>query len=454
MSTTTAPGKSAFADRYGSVFGRQQGLLLKMAGLTASERHAQGPWVEDSQGTRWLDFGSFGLHLLGHRHPTVVQALCEQVAHLGLSTKILANEPIVAAAERLLAVAGMPGGHAVFANSGSEAVEAALKLARIDTGRRRVLAFHHAYHGRTAGALSVSHGYLHHAALMTDGQATFVSPDDEAAVERELATGTFAAVIIEPIQGEGGIRPMGQALLTRLRAACARHGARFILDEIQTGLGRSGELVCPVQPDVRLLGKVLGGGVFPVAVALVDGRRFGAAARDPVVHASSYAASALAGAVPHPVPHPVAPNGLLPRRPPLRAPGVGPWGAGGRGGAGAKGGCETGTQDGFLPRIRTLGARCKEHIAARLGGHPAIQAVRGEGLMLGIEMRSRSLAGELVLEAAKRHLLLAFCLTTPEVVRLYPPATITDADLDDGIDRFCASVQALPLHLTETAHHA
>ena len=417
MSTTTAPGKSAFADRYGSVFGRQQGLLLKMAGLTASERHAQGPWVEDSQGTRWLDFGSFGLHLLGHRHPAVVQALCEQVAHLGLSTKILANEPIVAAAERLLAVAGMPGGHAVFANSGSEAVEAALKLARIDTGRRRVLAFHHAYHGRTAGALSVSHGYLHHAALMTDGQATFVSPDDEAAVERELATGTFAAVIIEPIQGEGGIRPMGQALLTRLRAACARHGARFILDEIQTGLGRSGELVCPVQPDVRLLGKVLGGGVFPVAVALVDARRFGAAARDPVVHASSYAASALAGAVA---------NAVL----------------------------DTVTQDGFLPRIRTLGARCKERIAERLGGHPAIQAVRGEGLMLGIEMRSRSLAGELVLEAAKRHLLLAFCLTTPEVVRLYPPATITDADLDDGIDRFCASVQALPLHLTETAHHA
>ncbi|WAC71667.1 aminotransferase class III-fold pyridoxal phosphate-dependent enzyme [Roseateles sp. SL47] len=430
-SAATEKARSAFADRYGSVFGRQQGLMLKMAGLASAECGASGPWVVDSTHRRWLDFGSFGVHLLGHRHPEVVRALMEQVQQLGLSTKILANEPIVRAAERLRQLArqvheqmdhrlqalGAPPDNVIFANSGAEAVEAGLKLARIATGRRRILAFRHAYHGRTAGALSVSHGYLHHAGLMTDGQATFVEVGDHAAVHAALSGGEFAAVIIEPVQGEGGIRPVDPSFLEFLRSESRRHDVRLLLDEIQTGLGRAGSLLCPVPADIRLLGKVLGGGMFPVAAALVDTTRFGAAARDPVVHASSFAGSALAGAVI---------NAVL----------------------------DVVTADSFLPRIRHLERLCRDHLLDPLRSHGAISAVRGDGLMLGLEFKEVSHAGELVIEAAKRGLLLAFCLTAPRVIRLYPPATIEDHDLIDGLARLRAGVDALPSLSQGSLQHA
>ncbi|WP_445288197.1 aspartate aminotransferase family protein [Variovorax atrisoli] len=400
--------KNAFADRYGTVFGRQQGLMLKMAGLASSECSASGTWIEDSAGNRWLDFGSFGVHLLGHAHPQVVHALTAQAARMGLSSKILANEPIVSAAERLLALGGAPLDNLIFANTGSEAVEAALKLARIATGRRRILAFRHAYHGRTPGALSVSHGYERHGALLTDGQSSFVEVGDLAAVEAALASGTYAAAIIEPVQGEGGIRPVDPAFLQALRALTRAHGTRLVLDEIQTGLGRTGELVCPVSPDVRLLGKVLGGGMFPVAAALFDTAQFGAAARDPVVHASSFAGSPLAGAVVNAV-------------------------------------IDVVNEASFAPRIARLGARCREALAARIGAHPGVAAIRGQGFMIGVEFKDTGDAGQMIIEAAKRKLLVAFCLTAPNVVRVYPPAVIDEATLVDGIERFCDSVAALPV---------
>lgn len=399
--------KSAFADRYGTVFGRQQGLMLKMAGLASSECSASGAWIEDSAGMRWLDFGSFGVHLLGHAHPQVVHALSAQAARMGLSSKILANEPIVTAAERLLALAGAPLDNIIFANTGSEAVEAALKLARIATGRRRVLAFRHAYHGRTPGALSVSHGYERHGALLTDGQSSFVDVGDLEAVEAALARGDHAAAIIEPVQGEGGIRPVSLAFLQALRELTRRHGVRLILDEIQTGLGRTGRLVCPVAPDVRLLGKVLGGGMFPVAAALFDTAQFGAAARDPVVHASSFAGSPMAGAVANAVIDVVA-------------------------------------EASFATRIARLGERCRQLLQARIGDHPGVAEIRGEGFMIGVEFKDTSDAGQMVIEAAKRKLLIAFCLTAPNVVRVYPPAVIDEEALMDGIGRFCDSVAALP----------
>jgi len=417
LDPSAARARSSFADRYGAVFGRQQGLLLKMAGLATSECAGTGAWIHDSTGTAWLDFGSFGVHLLGHRHPHVVAALCEQSQRLGLSTKIMANEPIVTAAERLLALAGAPLDNVIFANSGSEAVEAALKLARIATGRRRILAFRHSYHGRTAAALSVSHGYRHHASLMTDEQASFVAVGDVEGVREALASNRFAAVIIEPVQGEGGIRPVEPAFLQLLRELTTAHGVRLIFDEIQSGLGRAGSLLCAIPADVRVLGKVLGGGMFPVSAVLFDTRCFGAAARDPVVHASSFAASALAGAVA---------NAVL----------------------------DVVTEADFIARVRRLGQACREQIAARLGNHPAVAEVRGEGLMLGVEFVTTSDAGELVIEAARRRLLLAFCLSAPNVIRLYPPATLSDADLSDGIERFCASVNALPAHSPRSSVHA
>ncbi|RMV71077.1 hypothetical protein ALP05_200205 [Pseudomonas caricapapayae] len=398
--------KSAFVDRYGSVFGRQQGLILKMSGLSASEARGDGAWVEDTQGDRWLDFGSFGVHLLGHSHPDVVTALMGQVQRIGLSTKILSNEPIVLAAERLLFLAGAEKDKLIFGNTGSEVVEAALKLARIATGRRRVIAFENAYHGRTAAALSVSHGYIQHAGLLTEGDVVFCSINDLDAVANSLEEGDIAAIIIEPVQGEGGIRPVQIDFLRGLGDLAKAFDCRLIFDEIQTGLGRTGSLRVDVPCDVLLLGKVLGGGVFPISAALFASKRFDAASSDPVVHASSFAGSALAGAVINAVLDVVSPPE-------------------------------------FTTRVQRLGDRALSYLREHLADSSLISDIRGQGLMIGVEFKRHEHVGEMVIEAAKRHLLLAFCLTDPKVLRLYPPAVISDADLETGLEHFCQSVDAI-----------
>lgn len=398
-------GNALFIDRYGAVFGREQGLMLSMAGLTAAEHSAEGAWITDDTGRRWLDFGSFGLHLLGHRHPQVVAALSEQLTSLGLSSRILANEPSLAAAEQLATCVGYPAYGVLYGNSGSEAIEAALKLVRMQTGKRRIIALKYAYHGRTSGALAVSYGYRGCAALTHAEDAVFIDAGDLEAAHVALAAGDVAAIIAEPIQGEGGIRPVDVTFLAELSALCHKHAAFMIHDEIQSGLGRSGALVCGAPADIIVFGKTLGGGVFPVAAAIYDKRRFGAAARDPVVHASSFAGSALAGAVASAVISVVS-------------------------------------QADFCWRVRELGQVALALLRVRLNGSPAVKDVRGSGLMIGVEFASSQYVALTLIEAAHRGVLVAFCLTATDVLRIYPSATISREDLEWGIQAFCDAVDA------------
>ncbi|MCF5745600.1 aminotransferase class III-fold pyridoxal phosphate-dependent enzyme [Pseudomonas tremae] len=402
--------KSSFVERYGAVFGREQGLMLRMAGLTAAEQSADGSWITDDTGRRWLDFGSFGLHLLGHRHPVVVAALIHQVASLGLSSRILANEPGVSAAERLAASVGRPGNGVLYGNSGSEVIEAALKLVRMQTGKRRVIALKYAYHGRTSGALAVSYGYRGHAALMHAEDVVFIDAGDLDAARETLAEDDIAAVIAEPVQGEGGIRPLDLRFLTDLARLCREHGAFMIHDEIQSGLGRSGALVCGAPADIIVFGKTLGGGVFPVAAAIYDSSQFGAPARDPVVHASSYAGSALAGAVV---------NAVL----------------------------DVVGDPAFCERVNALGKIAMNILRNRLQDCPAVAEVRGSGLMIGVEFTSSQYVAQTLIEAAHRNVLVAFCLSATHVLRVYPDATISAIDLEQGINSFCDAIDAAYLSI-------
>ncbi|MBI0330005.1 aspartate aminotransferase family protein [Burkholderia plantarii] len=397
--------KTSFTERYGALFGREQGLMLRMAGLTAAEHSADGAWITDDTGRRWLDFGSFGLHLLGHRHPAVVEALGAQLGRIGLSSRILANEQAIRAGEALVAGVGRPGNGVLFANSGSEAIEAALKLARMQTGRRRILALTHAYHGRTAGALAISYGYRGHDALMHGEDAVFVDAGDLDAAEAALANGDVAAAICEPVQGEGGIRPVDARFLDALAALCRRHDTLVIHDEIQSGLGRAGVLCCGSPADIVVFGKTLGGGLYPVAAAVYDTSRFGAPARDPVVHASSYAGSALAGAVVQAVLSVVA-------------------------------------DDAFLARVEQLGTLALGILRERLAGCPAVVEIRGRGLMLGVEFDSSRPVAQTLIEAAHRDVLIAFCLSATNVLRVYPSALTAPDELVAGLQRFCDAVEA------------
>jgi acetylornithine aminotransferase/putrescine aminotransferase len=397
---------TSFIDRFDAAFGRGQALLLRLSGLTAAEVSAEGPWVHDADGRSWLDFGSFGVHLLGHLHPDVVAAARDQLRHMGLSTKIMGNSAATACAEALIASTGGALDHVVFANSGAEAVEVSLKMAMLATGRRKLLAFRHGYHGKTLAALSLSDGW-DRAQIGINDRVDIADLDDFDAVARLLETEEIAAAIIEPVQGEGGIRPVTATQLVRLQEVCALTGTILVVDEIQTGLGRCGRVwrsvPAQVVPDVLLVGKGLGGGLVPVSAAMFRTASIAERVADPVVLASSFAGGALAARVGETVVDLVS------------APG-------------------------FLDGVTRQGDRVMSHLRTTWTDDPAIVDVRGEGLMIGLELCSPGLAGQVVLEAARRRLLVTFCLHDPSVVRVYPPAVCTDVELDVGIARLVDAV--------------
>jgi acetylornithine aminotransferase/putrescine aminotransferase len=411
----TGPGsadrhRSGFVARYGAAFGRNKALLLRMTGLTDPEVQAEGAWITDAAGRRWLDFGSFGVHLLGHRHPAVIAAARAQLDRMGLSGKILGNAAATACAEALLDATPAHLDRVSFANTGSEAVEMAMKMAVLATGRKEFMALRGSYHGKTAGALHLSDALAHRSPVPLAAPVHFVTPGDEAAARTLLDTGRIAAVFAEPVQGEGGIRPVAPEYLAFLRRHTAGTGTLLALDEIQTGLGRCGRLwrsAADVVPDLMLAGKVLGGGLLPLAVVVHASALIRESHADPVVLASSFAGGALAGAV----------------------------------GAAVLGAV---SREEFLAGVRELGEHTRGRLREVFAGEPRIAAVRGEGLMIGLEAATASDAGHIVLEAAKRGVLISFCLSNPRVLRVYPPAPIAGPDLEEGIGRLAEAVAACP----------
>jgi acetylornithine/succinyldiaminopimelate/putrescine aminotransferase len=261
---------TAFLDRYAQAFGGSPSMLLRLSGLDAAEIEARGAWVTDAAGRRWLDFGSFGAHLLGHRHPAPVAAAGYQLRLMGLSTKIIGNGAAAICAEGLLRHAPASVDRVLFANSGGEAVDAATRIAMLATGRSRLASLRGAYHGRTAAALALSEAGIGTRSVVPAYPVDRIEIDDLEGAGRLLAGRQVAALFVEPVQGEGGIRPLSSDFLTGLRRLCRETGTLFALDEIQTGLGRCGSLwrsAVDLQPDLLLVGKTLGGGLLPLAAA-------------------------------------------------------------------------------------------------------------------------------------------------------------------------------------------
>jgi acetylornithine/succinyldiaminopimelate/putrescine aminotransferase len=403
-------GTLPFVDRYGTAFGRSRAMLLRMSGLTGGEVCAEGAWITDDTGRHWLDLGSFGVHLLGHRHPDLVAVARDQLDRMGLSGKLLGSRAATACAEAL--VAATPDGldRVAFANSGAEAVEMALKMALLATGRTELLALRGSYHGKTAGALHLSDTLVGRSPVPLSLPVRFVQPGDVDELRAALAGGRVAAAFAEPVQGEGGVRPVDPAFLAALREQTRATGTLLVLDEIQTGLGRCGQhwrSATQVEPDLLLTGKVLGGGLMPLAAVVFSSARIGEPSTDPVVLASSFAGGALAGAVGAAV---------------VRLTG----------------------DPAFLATVRRLGATARTGLQQRLAGDPRIAGITGEGLMLGLRAATPAVAGNVVLEAARRGVLLSFCLSNPSVVRIYPPAVIGDHELADAMDRIADAVAACP----------
>lgn len=346
----------------------------------------RGARVWDADGVEYLDLlAGIAVNALGHAHPAVVEAVSRQAATLGHTSNLAVTPPAVELAERLLGLFGRAG-RVFFCNSGAEANEAAFKLSR-RTGRTRLVAAEGGFHGRTMGALALTGQPAKRAPFEPlPGAVAFVPYGDTAALAAAVDDAT-AAVVLEPIQGEGGVLPAPPGYLQAAAAAAGAHGALVVLDEVQTGVGRTGTWFAHqadgVAPDVVTLAKGLGGGL-PIGACVA----FGAAADllGPGQHGSTFGGNPVSCAAALAVLDTVAAEGLV-------------------------------------EHAATLGRFLVAGVEGL--GHPLVDHVRGRGLLLGVVLTA-PLAREA--EAALRTRGVLVNAVAPRVLRLAPPLVLTEAE--------------------------
>jgi len=349
-----------------------------------------GAVVYDADGNRYVDFvGGIAVNSLGHAHQAILSAVMEQLGTLGHVSNLYGSEPVIELAETLLAHFGDGDGRAFFCNSGAEANEAAFKLARL-TGRRKIIACDEAFHGRTMGALALTGQPSKRAPFepMPPG-VVHVPYGDAAMLERAVDSDT-AAVFLEPMLGESGVVVPPLDYLVRAREITARHGALLILDEVQTGIGRTGKMYAHqafgITPDVMTLAKGLGAGL-PIGAVLATGHA--ADLFTPGMHGTTFGGNPVSAAA-------------------------------------ALAALRTIAEDGLLDHVESVGKRLSDGIAVL--EHPLIADVRGAGLLIGIglthpvapQVEARARAAGYLVNPAK-----------PDVIRLAPPLVLTETQADN-----------------------
>lgn len=390
----------------------------RLAALTGGvmEVRSAGSRVYDADGVAYLDCGGYGVFLVGHCHPRVVDAVVAQVRSHPLSTRLLL-EPTVATAAEALASVAPPGLRRVhFVNSGAEATETAIKLARAH-GKPRLVSAANGFHGKTVGALSLTASGLYQdpfRPLLPD--VCHVPYGDAAALDVVLASADGqACVVVEPVQGEGGVVIPPSGYLRQVARLCRTHDALLVVDEVQTGLGRLGQWWGADRdgavPDVLLVGKNLSGGVIPVAAALATEEVYAPFSKDPFLHSSTFAASPVAMAA-------------------------------------AAATVDTLRDEGLVQRAKDLGRQLLPALREVLDGYgpELIVEVRGAGLLIGIEMVNEHVAGDFVLELINQRVLVNHSLNAHRVIRLTPPAVLTGSDIDWLLTAFAATARTVAAH--------
>lgn len=361
----------------------------------------EGTRLYDEEGREYLDFaGGIAAVPIGHSHPRWVAAVREQAARLVHVSNLFYTEPQVRLAERLT---GLTGTTSLFlANSGAEANEAALKLARRRTGRPTTVAALGSFHGRTLATLAATGQPEKHAPFGPLPERFVHVPFGDPEALAAAVDGETAAVLLEPVLGEGGVIPAPPGYLAAARAVCDDAGALLVLDEIQTGVGRTGAwLACQregVVPDVVTLAKGLAGGL-PIGACLArDGVAFG-----PGEHASTFGGGPVSCA---------AALAVL----------------------------DVIEGDRLLDNARAQGDRLLAALRASLEGHPSVTEVRGAGLLVGVELAEGLPPGAVVLEMIRRGVLGTEA--GPRVVRLSPPLTVAPEEVDRAAETVAAAVTA------------
>ena len=361
-----------------------------------------GAVVTDADGKNYVDFlAGIAVNVLGHRHPAVIEAVTTQLNTLGHTSNLYATEPGIALAEALVAQIGAPA-RVFFCNSGAEANEAAFKISRL-AGRTKIVAAQGAFHGRTMGSLALTgQPGKQEPFLPLPGDVTHVPYSDADALEAAVTDET-AAVFLEPIMGEGGVVTPPAGYLVKARELTAKHGALLVLDEVQTGIGRTGAFYAHqhdgITPDVITLAKGLGGGL-PIGACIAIGDA--AELLQPGMHGSTFGGNPVCTAAGLAVVKTLADDDLVHR-------------------ADAAG--------------KTLAHGIEEL------NHPLVDHVRGRGLLLGVVLTAPQAKA---VENAARDAGFLVNAAAADVVRLAPPLVITDAQID-------AFLTALPTVLDTAA---
>lgn len=382
---------------------RPRGIVLE---------RGKGARVWDRDGREYVDFAAgIAVSSLGHNDPELLAALTAQAGRIWHTSNIFHNEPATRLVGELAEASGFEA-RVFLCNSGAEANEAAIKLVRRwaaaqgrSAARRDILSFRGGFHGRTLAALSAT-AQPRYQEGFEPLLAGFVHADidDEAAVEAALAAGNVAAVMVEPIQGEGGVKPLKSGFLRFLREACDRHGVLLVLDEIQCGMGRTGRLFAHqwegVVPDVMTLAKALGCGM-PIGATLA--RPAVAEVMGFAAHGTTFGGNPLAAAVAR----------VALRR--LSSPDL-------------------------LAHVERQSAALREGLAAIDSELQVLAEVRGRGLMLGAVLRPAHAgrAGDVLNHAAEAGLMLL--QAGPDVLRFVPPLTLDDGDVAEGLKRLRAAL--------------
>ncbi len=357
---------------------------------------AEGCYLYDRSGKRYLDLiAGLAVANVGHRHPKVVEAIkeqCDKYLHVIPYGEFI-QEPQVRFAEKLTTLLPPSLNCVYFVNSGTEAIEASVKLAKRITGRTKLIGCRKSYHGSTHGSLSLSDNAVkrfRNLPLLPDVQhITFNSHDDLALIDRDTA-----CVVVEPIQGDAGVRVPDTSWMLALRERCTEQGALLVFDEVQTGFGRTARLFAfehfGVEPDILVLGKALGGGL-PMGAFVSSRERMDLLTHDPALgHITTFGG--------HPLPCVAglaALNALL--------------------------------DENMIANAQRMGALFKQLLV-----HPEITEVRGAGLMLAVELGDPDLVHRVVLGCLKKGLLGFWFLSCPTAFRIAPPLVINEEQVREA----------------------
>ena len=356
---------------------------------------AQGAYLWDKNGVEYLDFyGGHAVISIGHTHPHYVEKITEQLSKIGFYSNAVINNLQVELAEKLGPLTGYPDYELFLCNSGAEANENAVKLASFTTGRERVLAMHGAFHGRTSMAVALSDNPNIQAPVNKTANVTFINLNDVEALKAELSTNEYAAVIIEPIQGVGGIRMASDEFLSVARELCDKTSTMLIMDEVQSGFGRSGKFFAHqwsgVKADIVSMAKGIANG-FPVGAIIVSPKIPAKSGMLGTTFGGSHLACAAAIAV-----------------------------------------ADVIKAENLVENARVMG----EKIVEAIKGTSGITDIRGRGLMIGIDLSVPQADFRKVLRE-KHHIMTG--LTGKYTLRLLPPLIIGDKEVERFVEAFRAT---------------